>query len=62
MMSAILREFVLKLATFCLDDVNVYSRTQEKHLGHIRRVLQRLKEEDLKLRLKKCFFGLQEIE
>jgi hypothetical protein len=28
----------------------------------MRVVLQRFKEEGLKLRLKKCFFGLQEIE
>jgi hypothetical protein len=31
-------------------------------MEHLRLVLQRFKEEGLKLRLKKCFFGLQEME
>jgi hypothetical protein len=31
-------------------------------MTHLRLVLQRFKEEGLKLRLKKCFFGLQEME
>jgi hypothetical protein len=35
----------------------------EEHLEHLRLVLQRFKEEDLKLRLiKKCFIDLQEME
>jgi hypothetical protein len=29
---------------------------------HMRLVLRRFKEEDLTFRLKKCFFGLQEME
>jgi hypothetical protein len=31
-------------------------------MEHLRIVLQRFKGEGLKLRLKKCFFGLQEME
>jgi hypothetical protein len=31
-------------------------------MEHLRLVLQRFKEEGLKLRLKKCFFGLHEME
>jgi hypothetical protein len=34
----------------------------EEHLEHLRLVITRFKEEGLKLRLKKCFFGLQEME
>jgi hypothetical protein len=34
----------------------------KEHLEHLRLVLQRFKEEALKLRLRKCFFGLQEME
>jgi hypothetical protein len=62
MMNDILRDFLLKFVTFYLYDVCIYSRTLKEHLVHLRLVLQRFKEEGLKLRLKKCFFGLQEME
>jgi hypothetical protein len=61
-MNDILRDFLHKFVTVYLDDVCIYSRTMKDHLEHMRLVLQRFKEEGLKLRLKKCFFGLQEME
>jgi hypothetical protein len=42
-------------------DVCIYIRTMEEHLEHLRRLLQRFKEEGLKLRVKKCLFGFQEM-
>jgi hypothetical protein len=45
-----------------LDDVSVHNRTLKEHLEHLCLVLQRFKEEGLKLRLRKGFFGLQEME
>jgi cell fate regulator YaaT (PSP1 superfamily) len=62
MMNDILRDFLHKFVTVYLDDACIYNRTQEEHLEHLRLVLQRFKEEGLKIRLKKCFFGLQEME
>jgi small nuclear ribonucleoprotein (snRNP)-like protein len=62
MMNDILRDFLHKFVTVYLDDVCIYIRTLEEHLEHMRLVLQRFKEEGLKLRLKKCFFGLHEME
>jgi hypothetical protein len=61
-MNDILRDFLHKFVTVYLDDVYIYSRTLEEHLEHMRLVLLRFKEEGLKLRLTKCFFGLQEME
>jgi hypothetical protein len=61
-MNDILRDFLQKFVNVYLDDVCIYSRILEEHLEHLRLVLQRFKEEGLKLRLKKCFFGLQEME
>jgi hypothetical protein len=51
MMNDILRDFLHKFVTVYLDDVYIYSRTMEEHLDHLRLVLQRFKEEGLKLRL-----------
>jgi hypothetical protein len=62
MMNVILRDFLHKFVSVYLDDVSIYNHTLEEHLEHQRLVLQRFKEEGLKLRLKKCFFGLQEME
>jgi hypothetical protein len=60
-MNDILCDVLHKFVTVYLDDVCIFSRTLEEHLEHLGLVLQRLKEEGLKLRLKKCFFGLQEM-
>jgi hypothetical protein len=62
MMSDILREFLHKFVTVYLADVCVYIRTLEEYMEHTRLVRQRFKEEGLKLRLKKRFFGLQKME
>jgi hypothetical protein len=61
MMNDILRDFLPKFVTIYLDDVYVYSRMLDEHLKHLRLVLQRHIEGGFKLRLKKCFFGLQEM-
>jgi hypothetical protein len=62
MMNDILRDFLRKFGTIYLDGVCIYIRTMEEHLEHVCLVLQRFKEERWKLRLKKCFFGLHEME
>jgi hypothetical protein len=61
-MNVMLRDFLHKFVTVYLNDVCIYSRTLEEHIKHLRLVLQRFKEEGLNLRLKKCFFALQEME
>jgi hypothetical protein len=62
MMNAILRVFSHKFVTVYFDVVCIFSRTLEEHLEHLRLVMPLFKEEGLKLRLKKCFFGLHEME
>jgi hypothetical protein len=61
MMNDILLDFLHKFVTVYFDDVCIYNRTLEEHLEHMRLVLQRFKEEGFKLRLKTCFFSLQEM-
>jgi hypothetical protein len=52
MMNDIMHNFLHKFVTIYRDDVFVYIRTPEEHLVYMRLVLQRLKEEGLKLYLK----------
>ena len=45
-----------------LDDILIYSKTQEEHLQHIWGVLTRLRSEKLFGRLKKCDFFRTKVE
>jgi hypothetical protein len=62
MRNDILRDSLHKFVIVYFDDVCIYIRTLEEHMEHLRLVLQRFKEGGLKLRLKKCFFGLHGME
>jgi hypothetical protein len=62
MMNDNLRNFLYKFVNVYLDDVCVYNRTLDEHMEHLGLVLQRFEDEGLESRLKKCFFGLQEME
>ena len=42
-----------------LDDILIFSETFEEHMTHLRTVLQRLEQVNLKLNPKKCCFGCQ---
>ncbi|GBG89060.1 hypothetical protein CBR_g48772 [Chara braunii] len=55
---AMLDQFVLVY----LDDILVYSRTLEDHLGHLRRVLETLRRAKYKADHNKCKFVWQELE
>ena len=48
-------------ALICLDDVIVYSKTEEEHLVHLRAMLERFMEHGLKLKPSKCNFFRTEI-
>ena len=45
-----------------VDNIVVYSESLEDHLVHLRKVLQRLREHQLFVNLKKCSFAQSEIE
>ena len=62
MMDSIFRDVIGKYVQVYLDDINIYSETWEEHVKHVTEVLKRLREANLKLKRKKCFFGQTEIE
>ena len=45
-----------------IDDILIGSTSQEEHLVHLREVLKRLSENDVKLKHSKCVFGVPQIE
>lgn len=62
MMNHYLRGFLGKFVQVYLDDILIYSQTQEEHLDHIRQVLQVLKDKKLYAKGTKCDFFRQHVE
>ena len=45
-----------------IDDIIIFSRTWSEHLEHIKQTFTRLKEVNLKIKLKKCYFARRSAE
>jgi hypothetical protein len=56
LMNGLFREYLDKFVIVFLDDILVYSRTEEEHEQHLRMVLQVLREHQLYANLSKCSF------
>jgi hypothetical protein len=61
LMNEVLKPFLGKFVFMYLDDILIFSKTNEEHLEHVRKVLQRLREEKLLINLKKCKFLKEEL-
>lgn len=61
LMNEVLKKFLGKFVILYLDDILIFSKTNQEHLEHIRQVLQRLKEEKLLINLKKCSFMQEDV-
>ncbi|KAF4556639.1 Transposon Tf2-5 polyprotein-like protein 2 [Elsinoe fawcettii] len=57
-----LREYLDNFVSAYLDDIVVFSKTYDEHVGHVRKVLQKLKERDLPVKLSKCEFHQHKIQ
>ncbi len=57
----IFKEWTNQFVKLFVDDIDIRSGTQNEHLGHIRLVLQKLKEVNLKLNPHKCCFRFKSI-
>ena len=54
LMNKILRPYISKFVKVYLDNVIIYSRSREEHIKHVRAVLQKIREANLKLKPSKC--------
>ena len=62
MANDIFRDFLDIFIIVYLDDILIYSKTQEEHEIHVRQVLQRLREYGLYAKLEKCSFDQCQVE
>ena len=61
LMNKVLKEFLGKFVIVYLDDILIFSKTLENHMMHIRKVIDKLREEKLLINLKKCSFVKKEL-
>ena len=62
MMDKVLAGLIGRIVMVYLDDIVIYSRSEEEHVQHLELVFARLREAGLRLKPTKCFFGLEEIK
>ena len=62
MANDIFRDFLDIFIIVYLDDILIYSKTQEEHDIHVRQALERLREYGLYAKLEKCSFDQRQVE
>jgi hypothetical protein len=54
-------EYLDKFVVVFIDDILIYSKTEEEHEEHLRLVLHKLREHQLYAKFSKCDFWLKEV-
>ena len=62
LMNETFRDLLDKCVLVFLDDILVFSRTEEEHIAHVREVLSRLRKQQLYAKRSKCEFFRNEVE
>ena len=61
LMNRVFRPFLDRFVIVFIDDILVYSRSEEEHAMHLRYVLQTLREHQLYVKFSKCEFWLDHV-
>ena len=61
LMNRVFRDQLNKFVLVFVDDILVYSRTEEEHKGHLRIVMEVLRKHQLKAKFSKCHFWRREV-
>jgi hypothetical protein len=61
MMNKVFMEYLGKFVVVFIDDILVYSKSEEEHEGHLRLVLQKNRDHKLYAKLSKCKFWLKQV-
>jgi hypothetical protein len=59
LMNKVFMEYLEKFVMVFINDILVYSRSEDEHEEHLRLVLQKLREHRLYAKLSKCEFWLK---
>ncbi|GJW87467.1 putative reverse transcriptase domain-containing protein [Tanacetum coccineum] len=62
LMNRVCRPYLDKFVIVFIDNIFIYSNTQEEHVEHLRLVLRLLKKEKLYAKFSKCEFRLREVQ
>ncbi|GJS51339.1 reverse transcriptase domain-containing protein [Tanacetum coccineum] len=62
LINRVCRSYVDNFVIVFIDDILIYSKTQEEHVEHLRLVLELLKKEKLYAKFSKCEFWLREVQ
>ncbi|GKD78313.1 putative reverse transcriptase domain-containing protein, partial [Tanacetum coccineum] len=62
LINRVCRPYLDKFVIVFIDDILIYSKTQEEHVEHLRLVLELLKKEKLFAKFSKCEFWLREVQ
>jgi hypothetical protein len=61
LMNKVFMEYLDKFVVVFIDDILLYSRSEEEHEGHLRLVLQKIRDNQSYVKLSKCEFWLKEV-
>jgi hypothetical protein len=61
LMNKVFMDYLDKFVVVFIDDILIFSRSKEEHEGHLRIVLQTLREHQLYAKLSKCDFWLDQV-
>ena len=61
LMNGVFRDQLNKFVLVFMDDILVYSRTEEEHKEHLRIVMEVLRKHQLKAKFSKCHFWRREV-
>jgi hypothetical protein len=61
LMNSVFMDYLDKFVVVFIDDILIYSQSEEEHVNHLKMVLQRLREHQLYAKLSKCEFWIDEV-